>query len=31
MSKKPTSTLAQKSGNTKLHNSLVYIQQHWQL
>ena len=31
MSKIPTSTLAHKSGNTKLHNSLVYIRQHWQL
>ena len=31
VSKTPTNTLAQKSGNTKLHNSLVYIRQHWQL
>ena len=31
MSKTPTSTVAQQSGNTKLHNTLVYIQQHWQL
>ena len=31
MSKTPTSAVAQTSGNTKLHNSLVYIRQHWQL
>ena len=31
MSKSPTSTLAPKSGDTKLHNTLVYIRQHWQL
>ena len=31
VSKTPTRTLAHKSGNTKLHNSLVYIRQHWQL
>ena len=31
MSKTPTTTVAQKGGNSKLHNSLVYIQQHWQL
>ncbi|MDE7243868.1 MAG: ABC transporter permease subunit [Oscillospiraceae bacterium] len=31
MSKPPTSTLSTKSGGTKLHNSLVYIRQHWQL
>ncbi len=31
MSKVPTSAVAQRSGNTKLHNSLVYIRQHWQL
>ena len=31
VSKTPTNTLAQKDGNTKPHNSLVYIRQHWQL
>ena len=31
MSKTPSNTLAHKSGSTKLHNSLVYIRQHWQL
>ena len=31
VSKTPTNTLVQKGGNTKLHNSLVYIRQHWQL
>ena len=33
MSKTPTSTLAraQKGGGTKLHNTLVYLRQHWQL
>lgn len=33
MSKTPTSTLAraQKGGDTKLHNTLVYLRQHWQL
>ena len=31
MSKTPTSIAAQKGGGSKLHNSLVYIQQHWQL
>ena len=31
MSKTPTSTVAQKGGGTKLHNTLVYIRQHWQL
>ena len=31
MSKPTSNTLSQQSGNTKLHNSLVYIRQHWQL
>ena len=31
MSKTPTSAVVPKGGNTKLHNSLVYIRQHWQL
>ena len=31
MNKPPTNNLAQTSGNTKMHNSLVYIRQHWQL
>ena len=31
MSKTPTSIAAQKGGGSKLHNSLVYIRQHWQL
>ncbi len=31
MSKPPTSTISQQSGSTKLHNSMVYIRQHWQL
>jgi len=31
MSKTPSRAVAQKSGNIKLHNTLVYIRQHWQL
>ena len=31
MSKPQTSAVVPKGGNTKLHNSLVYIRQHWQL
>ena len=31
MSKSPTNTLDKKSESTKLHNTLVYIRQHWQL
>ena len=31
MSKSQTSAVVPKGGNTKLHNSLVYIRQHWQL
>lgn len=31
MSKTPSGAVAQKNGNTRLHNTLVYIRQHWQL
>ena len=31
MSKTPSTALAQEGGNSKMHNTLVYIRQHWQL
>ena len=31
MNKPPANNLAQTSGSTRMHNSLVYIRQHWQL
>ncbi len=31
MSKPSANTLAPRSGSSKMHNTLVYVRQHWQL